>query len=55
MESQGQTLVAPANGRMSCIDALLAALEARGHVFTPRRTDLADEAPLEIDPRLSAD
>ena len=36
-------------------DALLAALEARGHVFTPRRADLADEAPLEMDPRLSAD
>src|SRR5919199_3220967 len=55
MESQGQTLAAPANGRMSRTDALLAALEARGHVFTPRRADLADEAPLEIDPRLSAD
>ena len=40
---------------MSRTDALLAALEARGHVFTPRRADLADEAPLEIDPRLSAD
>jgi hypothetical protein len=55
MESQGQMLAAPANGRMPRTDALLAALEARGHVFTPKRADLADEAPLEIDPRLSAD
>ena len=54
MQEQGQGVVTPGAGAMPYTEALFTALTARGHVFTPARSDLAGEATLHADPGLSA-
>jgi hypothetical protein len=55
MAAQGDMLVPRSDERMSYTQALLMALEARGHRFKPQPGELTNDAPLTIDPRVSAE
>jgi hypothetical protein len=55
IEECGYPVAQRTSPQMSRISALLVALAARQHPFLPKREEIADETPLEMDLDLSAD
>jgi hypothetical protein len=55
MDARGAGVVARSSARMSFTQAFLAAIDARDHPFKPKPGELTSDAPLTVDPRVSAD
>lgn len=55
IEEQGFAIAPRTDAQMSRVSALLIALAARQHPFLPKREEIADETPLEIELALSAE
>ena len=55
MDARGEQLVSRSSEQTSLTQAFPAALDAREHVYKPKPEDLTNDAPLAVDPQVSAD